>query len=141
MAWHMTCLFLKMRVYEKALYRQLIVHNIKGLAFSKAFLETIFSKYYTINKFYNPSRPNRGFLPQCVTFAPSELNNGLNPDAADASSADYLALIARLTGVSDKAVSGDVPGSDLYHPLKGGIPFPLLLEAKLRHAAETGESI
>ncbi|MQL47346.1 DUF3644 domain-containing protein [Photorhabdus khanii] len=187
-----------------------------------------------------------------------------HPDAADASSADYLALIARLTGVSDKAASGDVPGPawnidyrvltaemdamkglsphergfrfeawlselfhtfklaprksfrntgeqidgsfrlndefylleakwhqnrtpaadlhvfegklgtkamwtrgvfiswmgftkegmtafgkgkrvicvsgyDLYHSLKGGIPFPLLLEAKLRHAAETGE--
>ncbi|HEI6739887.1 TPA: restriction endonuclease [Yersinia enterocolitica] len=32
-----------------------------------------------------------------------------------------------------------VDGYDLYHSLKKGIPFPLLLEAKVRHAAETGE--
>ncbi|KAA1192979.1 restriction endonuclease [Photorhabdus heterorhabditis] len=32
-----------------------------------------------------------------------------------------------------------VSGYDLYHSLKKEIPFPLLLEAKLRHATETGE--
>jgi len=32
-----------------------------------------------------------------------------------------------------------VSGYDLYHSLKSGIALPVLLEAKLRHAAETGE--
>lgn len=32
-----------------------------------------------------------------------------------------------------------VSGEDIYHCLKNNIPFPVLLEAKIRHASETGE--
>ncbi|MGQ1309265.1 restriction endonuclease [Acinetobacter baumannii] len=32
-----------------------------------------------------------------------------------------------------------ISGKDIYHCLKSKIPFPVLLEAKLRHASETGE--